>query len=163
MRIAVTIVAMVLGASSAERTNAGQAWNVATPSQARVANPAKQSKLSQANPNRIAWFYSSESGLINGLQRFQIRILSALALPCRQRASPGAPWFSDYCDDVGRILIFARWEAKDCGVSLIRLGLPGAASAEPTLGVKPRVALRALTGREIFSKPSSKPNQQLTQ
>ena len=46
--------------------------------------PDPQSKPGQANPSPakpiqikllgFAWFYSSESGLINGLQRFQIRI-----------------------------------------------------------------------------------------
>jgi hypothetical protein len=61
-----------------------------------AARPSK-SKPSQANPNKIAWFYSSESGLINGLQRFQIEFL--LPLPFA----------------LGRLLIFARWESKDYG------------------------------------------------
>jgi hypothetical protein len=49
-----------------------------------------------------------------GYNDFQIRIF--LPRPFRitaTRASPGAPSFSDYWDDVGWILIVVRWEAKN--------------------------------------------------
>src|SRR5208283_3142687 len=70
-------------------------------------SPDPQSKPGQANPSPakpiqikllgFAWFYSSEAGLINGLQRFQIRIFSPRLSPYRpKRASPGAPPFSDH-------------------------------------------------------------------
>jgi hypothetical protein len=81
--------------------------------------PHPQSKPGQANPSPgkqiqikrlgFTWFYSSESGLINGLQRFQIRIFSPrLFASLATRASPPAPPFSDDCNDVGRLLLFAR-------------------------------------------------------
>jgi len=94
--------------------------------------PAKpgQANPSPAKPVQIkwlgfAWFYSSESGLINGLQRIPNKNFPPRHSPCRpKRASPGAPSFSDYWDDVGRLPIFARGESKNCWVSLIQLGLP---------------------------------------
>jgi hypothetical protein len=78
------------------------------------ASIGRRSKPGQAKPSSakqiqtkllgFAWFYSSESGLINGLQRFQIEIfLLALRL-----IGPSPPSFSDDCDDVGRLQIFAR-------------------------------------------------------
>ena len=56
---------------------------------------------SQANPNKIceiiglARFYSSEPGLINGLQRLQIRIFSPFALAL---SAPREACFLDYSD-----------------------------------------------------------------
>ena len=103
--------------------------------------PNPQSKPGQANPSPakpiqtkllgFAWFYSSESGLINGLQRFQIRIFPLVLRLAAGRASPGAPSFSDYCGNVGCIQIFTRGELKK---SRVRLCLPAAASAEPRAG-----------------------------
>jgi hypothetical protein len=92
MRIAVTIVAMVLSAS--------QAWNVARrPKPAWQARPSK-SKPSQANPNKIAW---SCLVLFVRIGTYQwvaaipiknVRIFSPLALhPIAKRASTGAPSF----------------------------------------------------------------------
>src|SRR5208282_2409092 len=58
--------------------------------------PNPQSKPGQANPSvakliqikmlGFTWFYSSDSGLINGLQRFQIRIFLLAPSPCREAA-----------------------------------------------------------------------------
>ncbi|HKI13916.1 MAG TPA: hypothetical protein VKA12_02715, partial [Roseiarcus sp.] len=84
--------------------------------------PDPQSKPGQANPSPakpiqikwlgFAWFYSSESGLINGLQRFPNKNLRIFPLALRlnrpKRASPGVPSFSDDWDDVGRLPIFRK-------------------------------------------------------
>jgi hypothetical protein len=63
------------------------------------ASIGRRSEPGQANPSLtkqiqikllgFAWFYSSESGLINGLQRIQIRIF----LPSPFALSPGLPSF----------------------------------------------------------------------
>jgi hypothetical protein len=71
----------------------------------------------------FAWFYSSKSGLINGLQRFQIRIFLLVLGHIARRGWPARLTFSDYCDDVGRIPIFARWRPKNCGASLMACAL----------------------------------------
>ncbi len=87
-----------------------------------------QSKPGQANPSSakliqiktlgFTWFYSSESGLINGLQRFQIRIFSSpLRLVAKPRLARRA-FGSDYQHKVGRLLIFTSGESKNCVVSL---------------------------------------------
>ena len=137
-----------------------QADMAPNPSRRRQARPSK-SKPRQANPNKIAWIclvLFVRIGTYQWVTAIPNKNFSPLALRLiAKRASPGAPSFSDYCNDVGRLPIFARGESKDCGVlSLIRLGPPAAASAEPVRGVKSRVgispanagALRALTGRE---------------
>jgi hypothetical protein len=61
--------------------------------QGQIQIPPSNPKPGQANPNKIAWFYSSESGLINGLQGFQIRIFLLPFLARRDFAS-------DYRDNI---------------------------------------------------------------
>ncbi len=89
--------------------------------------PNPQSKPGQANPSSakliqikmlgFTWFYSSDSGLINGLQRFQIRIFSSpLRLIAKPRLARRA-FGSDNRHNVGRLLIFTRCEAKNRIVS----------------------------------------------
>src|SRR5208283_1286215 len=100
--------------------------------------------LSNERPYRdFAWFYSSESGLIKGLERFPNKnFFSPRPSPDR----PCAPSFSDFWDDVGRLPVVAREESKNCGISLIRLGLPAAASALARAGRQTKS--RHITGRE---------------
>jgi hypothetical protein len=49
------------------------------------------SKQIQAKLLGFAWFYSSGLGLFNGLQRFQIKILSLL-IPARAACDAGSPF-----------------------------------------------------------------------
>jgi hypothetical protein len=62
-------------------------------------SPAKQIQIKLLG---FAWLYLSESGFINGLQRFQTRIL-LLASPHRD-----ARLVSDGRDDIGRLPIFRK-------------------------------------------------------
>jgi hypothetical protein len=67
-------------------------------------SPAKQNQTKLLG---FAWFYSSESGLINGLRRFQIRVfLLVLAL------SPGAPSLRDCRDHVGAASDFRKMRVE---------------------------------------------------
>jgi len=81
-------------------------------------NPSPSSaKLIQIKMLGFTWFYSSDSGLINGLQRFQIRIFSSpLRLIAKPRLARRA-FGSDNRHNVGRLLIFTRCEAKNRIVS----------------------------------------------
>jgi hypothetical protein len=55
---------------------------------ARRPNSAKQIQIKLLG---LAWFYSSESGLFNGLRRKKIKKSFSLSLP--RRASGEARWF----------------------------------------------------------------------
>src|SRR5208282_1956936 len=85
-----------------------------------------KSKFPQANPSPakpiqtkrlgFAWFYSSESGLINGLQRIQIKIFLLTPSPCRQalRMARLRFWAPDIAGATSR---FSQGhESKNCGV-----------------------------------------------
>jgi hypothetical protein len=66
----------------------------------------------------FTWFYSSDSGLFNGLQRFQIRFSSSpVALSPGARLAPRA-FGSGYGFNVGRLLVFTRGDSKNCVASL---------------------------------------------
>src|SRR5208282_32342 len=68
-----------------------------------------------------------------------------------KRASPGAPSFSDYCNDVGRLPIFARWESENCWPVLNPAWSSGAVSAEPSRDVKPRAGISPRQNRGLES------------
>jgi hypothetical protein len=81
---------------------------LAKPGQAKPSS----AKQIQAKLLGFAWFYSSESGLINGLHRFQIKIfLLVVRLVGRRAASPGAPAFSDYNNKIDRYPDFRKRQA----------------------------------------------------
>ncbi len=92
--------------------------------------PNPQSKPGQANPNPakliqikmlgFTWFYSSDSGLINGLQRFPNRIFPLALRPAAKPRLARHAFGSDYRHNVGHFLIFTRGESKNCVVSLSR-------------------------------------------
>jgi hypothetical protein len=124
---------------------------------------SRESKPGQANPNRIAWISLVSFVRIRTYQwvtAIPNRNFSSRPSPYRparlaRRASPGAPSFSDYCEDVGRLPIFARWESKNCWRILNpawssgrRFGRARAGRQTKSISQGKCGALRALTGRE---------------
>jgi hypothetical protein len=92
-----------------------------------IPNPSP-AKLIQARPSPakliqikmldFTWFYSSDSGLINGLQRIPNKnFLLAPRLVAKPRLARRA-FGSGHRHKVGRFLILARGESKNCVVSL---------------------------------------------
>jgi hypothetical protein len=80
-----------------------------------VLSKPSPAKLIQIKKLGFTWFYSSDSGLINGLRRFQIRIKEFLLAPwplSRSRASRGAPFGSDHLDSIGENSDFGKEQLK---------------------------------------------------
>jgi hypothetical protein len=112
-------------------------------------------------------FIRPNRDLSMGYSEFQIRIFPLAPRLAAKRASPGAPSFSDDCDDVGRIPIFARLGSKKLWPILNpawssgrRFGLSphGASNREQAIPPANPGTLRALTGRErLHALPKTEP------
>ena len=86
-------------------------------------------KLIQIKMLDFTWFYSSDSGLINGLQRIPNKnFLLAPRLVAKPRLARPA-FGSGHRHKVGRFLILARGESKKLCRLPVRLPLPAAAPA----------------------------------
>ena len=112
-------------------------------------NPAKQIQIKLLG---FAWFYSSESGLINGLQRFQIRIF-LLAL------SPSAPARRAFVLPVRQYRVYSDF--RKGYIDKILMSPRAASSFGPLLrpgrarGVKLKVGIPGKSGRWNVNGPRS--------